>query len=193
MDEEAIDRLSRRYIRFAESEARGRSPSYADLGIRISGDREILGFLLTLPLAKRQPNLLLAAMRRRFELMTESGRFWETLLANRGTVRELMLARSTQTNEPARCATLLPVLSLFPPPLALIEVGASAGLCLLPDHYGYHYGTTYIQPAKEETEAPIFECITSVKVVEIGVALRWLRIKRLRWKSGWVGCRSTAV
>ena len=51
-----------------------------------------------------------------------------------------MLSRATQTNEPARCAVLLPVLARLPQPLALLEVGASAGLCLLPDHYGYDYG-----------------------------------------------------
>jgi hypothetical protein len=50
-----------------------------------------------------------------------------------------MLARSTQTNEPGRCAALLPILARLPQPLALIEVGASAGLCLLPDCYGYDY------------------------------------------------------
>ena len=32
-----------------------------------------------------------------------------------------MLARRTQTHEPARCATQLPVLALLPEPLALIE------------------------------------------------------------------------
>nr|WP_275311681.1 DUF2332 family protein [Streptomyces yunnanensis] len=44
-------------------------------------------------------------------------------------VSSLMLVRLTQTNESARCATLLPVLATLPQPLALIEVGASAGLC----------------------------------------------------------------
>jgi hypothetical protein len=50
-----------------------------------------------------------------------------------------MLARRTQTNEAARCAVLLPALALLPQPLALIEVGASAGLCLLYDEWRYHY------------------------------------------------------
>ena len=40
----------------------------------------------------------------------------------------MILARRTQTNEPARCAVLLPALAQLPQPLALIEAGASAGL-----------------------------------------------------------------
>ena len=50
-----------------------------------------------------------------------------------------MLERRTQTNEPARCALMLPLLAALPQPLALLEVGSSAGLRLLPDHYGYDY------------------------------------------------------
>jgi hypothetical protein len=65
-----------------------------------------------------------------------------------------MLARRTQTNEPARCAMLLPILARLPQPLALLEVGASAGLCLLPDHYGYQYGAHRIPPPSPE--APVF-------------------------------------
>ncbi len=49
------------------------------------------------------------------------------------------LTRRTQTNEPARCATLLPALAQLPQPLALIEAGASAGLTLLFDRYSYDY------------------------------------------------------
>jgi hypothetical protein len=61
-------------------------------------------------------------------------------------VRETMLTRVTQTNEPARCAGLLPVLAALPGPLALIEVGASAGLCLYPDRYSYEYDGVPVGP-----------------------------------------------
>jgi hypothetical protein len=63
-----------------------------------------------------------------------------------------MLKRRTETNEPTRCATLLPLLALLPKPLALLEIGASAGLCLLPDLYGYEYnGTVHISPTTRAT------------------------------------------
>ena len=67
-----------------------------------------------------------------------------------------MLTRRTQTNEAGRCATLLPVLARLPQPLALLEVGASAGLCLLPDRYGYDYGHWQLAPASPD--APVFPC-----------------------------------
>ncbi len=69
-----------------------------------------------------------------------------------------MLSRTTQTNEPARCAVLLPLLCRLPQPIALIEVGASAGLCLLPDKYTYNYGKGLINPAAETPQPPVFTC-----------------------------------
>ncbi len=150
------ERLSAAYRRFAEEEARGRSPLYEALARGIADDPAVLFFLETLPRAKRQPNLLLAAVR--FLFGTPSG--WEefraAVLDNEAVVHAVMLARSTQTNEPGRCAALLPVLAMLPQPLTLIEVGASAGLCLLPDHYGYDYSGHGLRPPDEA--APVFPC-----------------------------------
>jgi hypothetical protein len=161
VDEQTVANLSTRYTRFAEMEVHGRSPSYEALARGVAGDREVLSFLTTLPEGKRQPNLLLGAMRHLFGGSLDWDHFRRTLLVNPDPVRSVMLTRSTQTNEPARCATLLPVLARLPQPLALIEVGASAGLCLLPDFYGYDYPRTQIRPATIETEPPVFTCWVS--------------------------------
>ena len=67
-----------------------------------------------------------------------------------------MLTRRVQTNEPARCAVLLPVLSQLPQPLALIEVGASAGLTLLFDQYNYDYAGHRV--AGSDPHAPTLYC-----------------------------------
>src|SRR3954471_3454922 len=148
-------RIGRAYTRFAEAEAHGRSPLYEELARSVALDPEVIGFLAALPVEKRQPNLLLAAVRRLFGTAADYGEFRRSILDNRDAVRSLMLARSTQTNEPGRCATLLPVLAMLPQPLALLEAGASAGLCLLPDCYGYDYGG---RPVPADPPRPIFPC-----------------------------------
>jgi hypothetical protein len=63
--------------------------------------------------------------------------------AQRAPRLEVTLAtRRTQTNETARCGALLPAFAAVADgrPLALIEIGASAGLNLRWDHYAYDYG-----------------------------------------------------
>jgi hypothetical protein len=45
------------------------------------------------------------------------------------------------------------VLAALPQPLALLEVGASAGLCLYPDRYSYRYGDTRLG-----TGEPLLDC-----------------------------------
>lgn len=152
------ERLANAYRRFADEEARGRSPLYEALARCVAEDTHAIQFLLTLPPPKRQPNLLLAAVRLLCGTAREYAEFRHSLLDHAEAVRALMLARSTQTNEPGRCATLLPVLAMLPQPLALIEVGASAGLCLLPDLYGYDYGPRRLRPADASPQPPIFPC-----------------------------------
>lgn len=56
----------------------------------------------------------------------------------------LCASRTTQTNEPARCALLRPALAYAAAgrndrPIALIDLGTSAGLLLIPDRYAYRY------------------------------------------------------
>src|ERR1035438_7105550 len=124
------------YRAFAE-EARGLSPVYEELAESVAKDGAILGFLDSVPPEKRQPNLLFAAARYLLGDPLSTGGLRTLVSQQRAELAEVMLTRRTQTNEPARCATLLPALAQLPPPLALIEVGASAGLTLLIDRYSY--------------------------------------------------------
>jgi hypothetical protein len=151
-------RLAGWYTAFATEEAHGRTEIYERLALGVAASRELLDFLLTLPQARRQPNLFLAAVRQLHGVPESAGRLAEIVRDDPLHIRALMLSRTTQTNEPARCAVLLPVLAQLPQPLALLEVGASAGLCLLPDRYGYDYDGVTIEPAA--AGAPIFRCRT---------------------------------
>ena len=156
---DVLERIAERYEDFARFEARGRSPVYARLARAIAADRILLRFLADLPEAKRQPNLLLAAVRYLYGTPQDPGTFLELVRANAEEVAAAMTARSTQTNEPARCATLLPVLAGLPQPVALLEVGAAAGLCLLPDRYAYDYGHRTVSPTVPgHSSPPVFRC-----------------------------------
>jgi hypothetical protein len=143
------------YRAFA-GETADRSPQYERLSLDVAQDAAILDFLARLPRAKRQPNLLFAAA---FYLLgaPASIESLRVLVSNRGQeLADLMSSRRTQTNEPARCATLLPLLAMLPQPLALIEVGASAGLTLLPDKYSYDFAGHRV-PGTDPL-APVIAC-----------------------------------
>jgi hypothetical protein len=141
------------YLEFAQ-DARGRSPAYESLAQSVADDPAILRFLDSLPPEKRQPNLLFAAARYLMPGDIDIVRLRALVRRNRAELAEVMLAR--RTNEPARCATLLPALAQLPPPLALIEVGASAGLTLLVDRYSYDYAGHRIEG--EDPQAPVLRC-----------------------------------
>ncbi|MFD4657365.1 DUF2332 domain-containing protein [Kitasatospora sp. NPDC058444] len=128
------------YRTFAEREAHGNSPIYQELAERVAEDGQLCALLDGLPTAKRQPNLLFGAVRHLGGPVTEGWSAFRGWAVEHWTeVSATMLERRTQTNEAGRCATLLPLLATLPQPLALIEVGASAGLCLYPDRYRYRY------------------------------------------------------
>lgn len=126
-----------RYRRFAEIEARGLSARYEEWARGVADDPEVVALIDGLPDAKRQVNLVFGAARFHGVPDTDwaGARGW--IRAHWAQLEPTILARATQTNEAARCATLLPALAQVGGPLALLEVGASAGLCLFPDRYSY--------------------------------------------------------
>jgi hypothetical protein len=156
--EDATDRLRQAYLWFADHEASGRSPLYVELAQGVAGDRQLLSVLTALPPAKQQPNLLFTVVRYLCGEPRSFSQFREWAFDRREEVLALTRSRRTQTNEPARCATLLPLLARLPQPLALIEVGAAAGLCLLIDRYGYDYGRCRVPAPRSARDAPVFSC-----------------------------------
>jgi Uncharacterized protein conserved in bacteria (DUF2332) len=148
------------YRRFAEIEAPGRSALFEDWATGVAADDDILERLGELPRPKRQPNLLFACARLLGCPLDRYPRWREWLLANWPQVRAEMLVRATQTNEPRRCAVLLPLLAQVEGPIALLEVGASAGLCLYPDRYSYSYDGRRLDPVSGPSTV-LLECETT--------------------------------
>jgi len=154
--DDAVTAVTRTYREFARLEARGRSAAYEALAESVADDAALVSFIASLPPEKRQPNLLFAAARYLLGAPPEIGSLRELASQSRAGLTELILARRTQTNEPARSAVLLPALAQLPPPLALIEAGASAGLNLLVDRYSYDYAGHRL--AGLDPEAPTLWC-----------------------------------
>lgn len=160
-----MDATAERYRRFAKIEAVGRSPLYEQFALHVAQSPDILRLLDGLPPEKRQPNLLFAAVRLVAGTPGTTAALDDAVNGHADAICAIMLSRTTQTNEPGRCASLLPSLASFQGPLALIEVGASSGLCLLPDLYGYDWGRQQLLPsAPVDGLAPVFPCHAGASV-----------------------------
>lgn len=155
--------LVQSFKRFADREC-GASPLYRRLAYGIATGPEVLA-LAAHGEAGPKPNLLLASVH--YLLLRgvphELAAFYPTVsesvqtagdpypalrafcLENATAVQNLMETRLVQTNEVARSAVLFAAYGFLEPrlkgrPLALIEIGASAGLLLFWDQYSYDYG-----------------------------------------------------
>jgi len=166
------DELAQRFRHFGVHEA-GTSPLYEVLCLAIAEEPDVLDLLAGAEERQQRPNLLLAAVQ---DLLLEGlahplAEFYPSVGGTRppdgagkvfaqfcrehaDAVRTLVATRTTQTNEVRRCTALAPLLALAQQwagerPLALVEVGASAGLNLLIDRYrcDYHPGGLHLGTA----------------------------------------------
>ncbi|MDO5067756.1 MAG: DUF2332 domain-containing protein [Propionibacteriaceae bacterium] len=150
--------MSELYETFARETA-PTSPLWERVCLWVTRRPRIRTLLERMPEEKQQPNLFLGALKYlglheefdagddwRFEAIVEDR--WEEL-------RQLILARSTQTNEAGRCAVLASILAGLPQPVHLVELGASAGVLLQPDRYRYDLGDGVIAGSRAEDVAPV--------------------------------------
>lgn len=164
LPQEALGRLAERFRRFSV-EAGAQSPLYERLSL-VAADDEVALAILALARDERQrrPNLLFAAVH---DLLlagldhplaahyptvhgttgldtTDAERHFKSLLReHREQLEQRVESKATQTNEVGRCTALWPAIQTISVGrargLALIELGASAGLLLHLDRYAYRY------------------------------------------------------
>ena len=160
----SIDELSRRFERFARRECYV-SPLYERLSLGIADDPELLAIAAQATPGQPMPNLFLGvvhflllrgmqhSLASFYPSLSRTGSsavdpypsFRAFCLEHREVILELISTRLVQTNEVRRCGCLLPAFVHVAQraggrPLAMVEIGASAGLNLLWDRYGYNYG-----------------------------------------------------
>lgn len=144
MEERA--QVTAQYADFVEYAA-GNSACFEEWARGVLSDPEMLDWIASLPRPKRQPNLVFAAARWHGVPAPAPYRVLrDAVLADDGTIRATIMARATQTNDAGRLATLTPAFAQLAArhgdrPVALLEVGTSAGLCLFPDRWGYEWQT----------------------------------------------------
>ncbi|MGP3534845.1 DUF2332 family protein [Microbacterium sp. RD1] len=141
MEQDAVAAVVSRYARFARDEAPGRSELYAEWARGVARTPEVAAVLARIPPTRRQPPLVFAVTRFLGAPEADFASWASWLRAHADGVVAECAVRSIQTNEPLRCAAILPALSAIDGPIALLEIGASAGLCLYPDRYSYRYRT----------------------------------------------------
>jgi hypothetical protein len=162
------------YHRAATRDLVGHSALHVAWAAGVAGDDEVLALLDRLPRERRQPSLIFSIASWLGAEATGYPEFRTWLIENWPAVEAAARERRTQTNEVGRCAPLVAALARIPGPLALLEVGASAGLCAIPERYSYRFGDGPVLGAG----SPLVECTVD------GPGLIPLALPDIRWRLG---------
>lgn len=150
------------FLRFAKNECENSSALYETLSYQIAEDEGLIELASFIPEGQPVPNLFFAAIQ--YLLMNDQDDvknyyasfteipgpvheafpyFKRFALSNQEELKLLFRTKLVQTNEVRRCAYLYPMFAdiyeKHQKPLALIEIGTSAGLQLGVDQYHYIY------------------------------------------------------
>ncbi|MBK3494231.1 DUF2332 domain-containing protein [Viridibacillus sp. YIM B01967] len=159
----ALEKISRNFSYFAKTECAGSSDLYECLSYEIAKDSSLLTLASKIPQGQPIPNLFFASVHYLLETSEsiELMSFYKSFESNTRNPNEafpyfknfcleheemlisLFQTKLVQTNEVRRCAYLYPIFTEIyarhHKPLALIEIGTSAGLQLGLDQYAYQY------------------------------------------------------
>ncbi|WP_191330327.1 DUF2332 domain-containing protein [Frigoribacterium sp. ACAM 257] len=132
--------LSDRFSAYADAVLREGSPSWAAAARGVADDAEVLALVERAEEARRQPVLVLAVARWLGAPLGPWPDLRRWLLDHQERFLDELGRRLTQTNDVRRTSPVSLALARVAGPVALLEVGASAGLGLLPDRYGHRAG-----------------------------------------------------
>ena len=204
-EERTIEEMAARFETFAQEEAgaagmAAMSPTYQALSMAVASDRRLLKIARECQVGQPIPNLFLASVKRL--LYSNSGdelakhyiragqgerasdnlveEFTRFCLENEERVTELVRTRRVQVNAEGRCGYLMPAFGLASAdagglPLALVDVGSSAGIHLLWDKFRYIYsdGSEF---GPEDSDVKIY-CETAGQMPDIPAELPEVRFK----------------
>ncbi len=140
----------------------------------VADDPELLALIDLLPREHRQPSLLFSVAGWCGAPAAAYPRWREWVVAHWREIGPAAASRRTQTNEVGRCIPLLIGLSAFEGSIALLELGAAAGLCLAVDRYSYRFDDELVIG----TGKPVLTATTS----GAGIAPR--RMPDIAWRTG---------
>lgn len=212
-----LAKLSKQFRTFAKNECENSSPLYEHLANKIADDNELLKIATSIPQGQPVPNLLLAGVQyllssskddlvHFYPSLTTTPKaisevypvFKAFVLSHSDELKTLFQEKLVQTNEIRRCSYLYPMMTEIyeshKKPLALLEIGASAGLQLGMDQYNYCYNqqlhinnsNNAFVLSSENRGQPLPASITNAPVVckRVGIDLNPINIhneEELRW------------